>query len=128
MLEATAYKGFGISAQSMCSQGVSYNVGKNAAALRALIASPTYDHGDTYLLPASEIANKYIAIAGYCNSYSLSILCRCLDDTDWSALQERIRFLLDQGYVSLHNDILHITRAGFMHYGAINDMLRTTKL
>lgn len=125
MLQGTAYKGFGISAQSMCQQGVSYNIGKNAANISSLLDYPTYENGDTYILPAHEIANKYIAIAGYCNCFSLDVLHSLFYDVEWLLLQERIHFLVAEDLLYQDNNYLRITRKGFMHYGAVNQMLRS---
>ena len=74
MLEGVSYKGFGISAQSMSRSGVSYNVGKGNRNIRNLIDLPTYEGGDTYLLPKEELASKYIAISAYNGSISLKHL------------------------------------------------------
>ena len=125
MLHGTSYKGFGISAQSMCKQGVSYNLGKNAVNISSLIDCPTYENGDTYLLPAHEIANKYIAIAGYSNSFSLEVLHHLLNEKEWLSLQERIAFLVKEDLLYRDDNWLRITREGFRNYGAVNSILRT---
>lgn len=124
MLYGKAYKGFGISAQSMCKQGVSYNIGKNAANLSSFIDCPTYENGDTYILPAHEIANKYIAISGYSNSFSLEVLHLLLNKEEWLSLQERVAFLMDENLLYRDNNWLRITREGFRNYGTVNSILR----
>ncbi|MCM1177649.1 MAG: radical SAM protein [Bacteroides sp.] len=51
MLDGVAYKGFGISAQSMCGEGIAYNVGKSSTELKSLIERSSYEEEFTYHLP-----------------------------------------------------------------------------
>ena len=60
MIDGTGYKGFGISAQSMCSEGLSYNIGKTSTLTNKIIESPTYKPEYIYKLPPQELAAKYI--------------------------------------------------------------------
>lgn len=117
MTEGVAYKGFGISAQSMSSAGVSYNTGKNAATLR--LGTDSYEGGDTYLLPPQELMAKYIAIAGYCGRFSLRAASEKLGGDAAAFLQEPLEFCLNRGLVQQQGDWVQITREGFRHYGAV---------
>ena len=115
MLEGTSYKGFGLSAQSMCHTGVSYNVGKNQSLTHEHILQSNYPEGDTYLLPKREWEAKYIAIAAYYGAFSLDRIDMSLPDR-----QEALRFGLTRGYLSIdeHNRCM-VTREGFIYYGAL---------
>lgn len=115
MLEGASYKGFGLSAQSMCHAGVSYNIGKNQSLTHGHILRSSYPEGDSYLLPKREWEAKYIAIAAYHGAFSL-------DRIDMSLLdrQEALRFGLTHGYIFIdeHNRCT-VTREGFIYYGAL---------
>lgn len=117
MTEGCAYKGFGISAQSMSSAGVSYNMAKNAASLP--LRAESYEQGDTYLLPPQELMAKYIAIAGYCGRFSLRVASEKLGADAAAHLQEPLRFCRERGLAEQRGEWVHITRAGFRHYGAV---------
>lgn len=116
MTEGAAYKGFGISAQSMSSSGISYNYGKNAARFRLDPAS--YEQGDVYLLPPAELSAKYISIAAYCGRISLSGLSEILQQDAEKYFEQQIDFVLSRGLMERERDILRVTRKGFLHYGA----------
>ena len=119
MLEGASYKGFGLSAQSMSSQGVSYNVGKVARPDLALLARSTFGEQDTYLLPPEELAAKYIAISAYHGSFSLSHLSQMLDCDARSRYETAMAYCLENGLMEQSGDRLCITRKGFCHYGAV---------
>jgi len=74
MMNAGAYKGFGISAQSMSSHGVCYNIGKLKTSFRDLLSMKSYKEEYVYQLPPKELASKYIAIGAYNGSFSLKKL------------------------------------------------------
>ena len=124
MLDGTAYKGFGLSAQSMCRNGVSYNRGKIQTISSLDLKENSFENGDIYLLPATEWANKYIAIAGYANRYSTRILNQHLSENEMSLLQERIDYLLKYHLLVQDGEYLSVPRSAFKDYGAINSMLR----
>ena len=65
MCNGASYKGFGLSAQSMSSVGVSYNLGKLSSNPRQVLNTDGYPSAYTYLLPAKELAAKYMAISAY---------------------------------------------------------------
>lgn len=126
MLNATPYKGFGIGAQSMSSQGISYNIGKNSNNLNALLdihKIRTYEKGDTYLLPKEELLSKYIAISGYCNELHISVMDRLLKTSSIEYFKYELDFLIQKGYILIEGDIIRITRKGFKYYGAILSLL-----
>lgn len=128
MLSATPYKGFGIGAQSMNSQGISYNIGKNSKNLNSLLdihKITTYEKGDTYLLPKEELLSKYIAISGYCNELHISVMDRLMKASSIEYFKHELDFLIQTGYITIEEDVIRVTRQGFKYYGAILSLLYT---
>ena len=119
MVNCTPYKGFGISAQSMNTNGISYNIGKNQSSIIDLIQEETYKEEFTYLLPHNEVASKYLAIAAYSGAFSLITLSRLLHSDANDYYKEQINFCLENHLLSLDKNILRITRNGFKYYGAV---------
>lgn len=119
MLDGTAYKGFGISAQSMCKEGVAYNVGKSSGSIRELLGVKTFNEEFTYKLPASELASKYIAIGAYCGSFSLDRLSEILGCDSREYYSKQLSYCLSEKLISIHNNRVHITPKGFVNYGAV---------
>lgn len=119
MLEGVAYKGFGISAQSMNSQGVSYNTGKSSSAIRSLIANDSFPEEYTYVLPPQELAAKYIAIGAYSGSFSLHRLTEILGQDVTGYYKEQLDFCLTEGYLEILEGRVYVTPKGFRYYGAL---------
>lgn len=119
MVDCTPYKGFGLSAQSMSSEGVSYNIGKNSLGLAKLLDSPSYKEEYTYLLPPRERASKYIAIAAYSGAFALPTLDRILNDDSRQVFAPQFDFCLNEGLLIHDKDKMRITRKGFKYYGAV---------
>lgn len=118
MLHGASYKGFGLSAQSMSTSGVSYNKGKLSPQPKQYLDVDSYPEEYTYFLPASELASKYMAIAAYNGSFSIDRLNAF--EIDMKTIQEPLDFCLSRGL--LFEDNQHrmcITPEGFIHYGAI---------
>jgi oxygen-independent coproporphyrinogen III oxidase len=119
MLEGVAYKGFGISAQSMSSQGVAYNVGKQSGAMHMLIGKGSFSEEFTYALPPHELASKYIAIGAYSGSFSLHRLTQILGRDANDYYKKQLDFCLAEGYVEILEDRVYVTPNGFKYYGAL---------
>jgi oxygen-independent coproporphyrinogen-3 oxidase len=120
MIDGTAYKGFGLSAQSMCSDGISYNMGKNVADIGKLISRTTYDEEYTYRLPATELASKYISIGAYHGSFSLTRLSEILGEDAKVRYAAQLSFGLSHGFIVIdEEDTVRCTREGFKYYGAL---------
>ena len=119
MLNGAAYKGFGLSAQSMSSVGLSYNIGKVAHANVALLSASSYPEEYTYSLPKKEMAAKYMAISAYNGSFSLDRLLSY--GIKKESLNEILDFCFSQGLLLYENDKKHVivTPKGFVHYGAL---------
>lgn len=117
MTEGIAYKGFGISAQSMSGAGISYNAGKNEKNLP--VEAGSYERGDTYLLPPRELMAKYIAIAAYCGRFSLRVASAKLGSDAAEFLHEPLSFCKNRGLVAQEGEWICITPQGFRHYGAV---------
>lgn len=123
MINGAPYRGFGISAQSMCSAGVSYNKGKNQP-IQHLLNDTSYPEEYTYRLPSNELASKYIAISAYNGSFSVDRLKElCYYDT----IKETLDFCLDNDLLELHNNRAYITRKGFKHYGAVFSLIHSPR-
>lgn len=118
MLNGVAYKGFGMSAQSMSSYGIAYNVGKLTFAPQKELNSKDYPEQFTYILPPIELASKYMAISAYNGSFST----RKLKDfgINEEYIKEVLDFCLDEDLLFKgDSDRIFITRKGFIHYGAL---------
>ena len=118
MLNGAAYKGFGLSAQSMSSSGIAYNVGKLAVTPQNELNKESYTELFTYLLPLNELASKYMAISAYNGSFSIARL------RDYGiserTLNEIVGFCIDEGLLYKgERDRMFITPKGFKHYGAL---------
>jgi oxygen-independent coproporphyrinogen-3 oxidase len=118
MLNGAAYKGFGLSAQSMSSSGIAYNVGKLAVTPQNELNKKGYPELFTYLLPPTELASKYMAISAYNGSFSIARL-RDYGISERS-LNEILSFCIDEGLLYKgERDWMFITKKGFKHYGAL---------
>ena len=124
MFDGWQYKGFGISAQSMSSYGVSYNLGKNQAIGNMIDKEWLINHRFSYeaeryyRLPSLEIFSKFIAISGYSGGFSLSAAEGILGTDFNSNYQHVIDFLLAEKLATINGDRLQLTENGFRHYGA----------
>ncbi|GAB1416931.1 hypothetical protein MASR2M117_23370 [Paludibacter sp.] len=119
MLYGKPYKGFGISAQSMNSNGISYNIGKNSKDLTNVINCDNYTEEYTYILPKQELLSKYIAISGYYGRFSLITATEILGIDSKQFFYKKIEFCLNNELLTLDNDFLHITQKGYRNYGAV---------
>lgn len=118
MLNGAAYKGFGLSAQSMSSSGIAYNVGKLAVTPQNALNKEGYPEQFTYLLPPYELASKYIAISAYNGSFSIAKLRDY--GISGGSLNEILDFCIDEGLLYKgERDWMLITKKGFKHYGAL---------
>ena len=118
MLNGAAYKGFGMSAQSMSSEGIAYNVGKLAVTTQNALNKEGYPEQFTYLLPPDELASKYIAISAYNGSFSIAKLRDY--GISGGSLNEILDFCIDEGLLYKgERDRMFITKKGFKHYGAL---------
>ena len=118
MLNGAAYKGFGMSAQSMSSEGIAYNVGKLAVTPQDALNKEGYPEQFTYLLPPDELASKYIAISAYNGSFSIAKLRDY--GISGGSRNEILDFCIDEGLLYKgERDWMFITKKGFKHYGAL---------
>ena len=118
MLNGASYKGFGMSAQSMSSSGIAYNVGKLAVAPQKELNSKGYPEQFTYHLPSKELASKYMAIAAYNGSFSISRLKSF--GINERNLNETLGYCIDEGLLYKgESDRIFISKKGFKHYGAV---------
>lgn len=127
MRDGVPYKGFGLSAQSMSHHGVSYNLGKTSS-LSELLQEESYGEEYTYALPASELASKYIAIAGYNGSFSLAALSTYLQEDSNLSFQKELELCLREELLSIEGDRLFITEKGFRYYGAVFSLFHSRSI
>ena len=119
MLEGKPYKGFGIAAQSMSHRGISYNILKGCHEKYL----PVYERlaeEDIYLLPAEEVAAKYVSVSLYSGRFSLKVLSEILKADAEQYYSEELNFLKENELIS-HADskFCRLTRKGFLYYGAV---------
>jgi oxygen-independent coproporphyrinogen-3 oxidase len=119
MLMGVPYKGFGISAQSMSPNGISYNIGKATNMTRRALSELSFKEEFTYSLPPKELAAKYIAIAAYNGSFSLPRVSELLGIDAWEYYKEEFEYCIDLGLLNIENGRAFITELGFKHYGAV---------
>lgn len=120
MLDGWQYKGFGISAQSMSNNGLSYNIGKNTSGILKLIDNVnSFDSGEYYKLPQAELLAKFIAISGYSGGFSIKAANEILGYDFIADYSDILQYLLSSGLMTLERDKVKFTREGFRHYGAI---------
>lgn len=118
MLNGAPYKGFGLSAQSMSSVGLSYNTGKAASLDPSLLSAESYPEEYTYRLPRKELAAKYMAISAYNGSFSLDRLKSF--GVEKETLDETLDFCFSNGLLSIGKEArVCVTKKGFKHYGAL---------
>ena len=127
MLYATPYKGFGLSAQSMNSYGVAYNIGKNNGSLETLILNSACYEADTYVLPKFELAAKYIAISAYSGKFSLKILSKLLNEDAEVIYDKQLKYCLSNQLLEKENEWVSITPQGFKYYGAVFSLFYSLK-
>ncbi len=125
MLDGISYKGFGISAQSMSSLGISYNVGKSSSAMHKLIEDNDYSEEFTYVLPPHELAAKYIAIGAYSGSFSLTRLTQILNTDAKGYYKKQLDFCITGKYLEIQEDRVYVTPKGFKYYGAVFSLFHT---
>lgn len=119
MMNAGAYKGFGISAQSMSSNGVSYNIGKLRNSVKELLLMRSFEEEYVYQLPCKELASKYIAIGGYNGSFSFKKLSDLLGCDAKVYYSSQLEYCLSHEYVEILDDRVIVTPSGFKYYGAL---------
>ena len=102
----------------MSRAGVSYNLGKLSSNLRQYLNTDSYPEEYTYLLPAKELAAKYMAISAYNGSFSLKKLLEM--GIDSASLNDTLDFCFSQGLlVPSNDDRVIVTKEGFKYYGAL---------
>ncbi len=119
MLDFSAYKGFGISAQSLSNCGLSYNVGKQHSSIDGVLSQCSYQEEFVYKLPPHELFAKYVSISAYCGQISAKLASKILNDDFMQLYRDVIDFCLSNEYMSINGDVLRITKKGFIYYGAV---------
>ena len=123
MFEGVAYKGFGLSAQSMSSEGVSYNLGKGMKRLDGILSSASFPEEFTYLLPKEEVFAKFVAIAAYGGSIFKDVASSILGCDLMVDRLDVIRWLEGEEMISITGNTIRITEKGFKYYGTVFSMI-----
>lgn len=126
MFDGWQYKGFGISAQSMSSRGISYNLGKNHITKECVLAD-SFEANRHYALPPKELLAKYIAISGYACQFSTAIASTILDTDFLERYKAVLDYLLSNEYLVIEGDMVILTRKGIAEYGAVLSMFWTKR-
>lgn len=119
MTEGGDYRGFGISAQSMSQNGISYNIHKGMEISGTELDVTTFDNIRYYKLPPHELASKYIAISAYHGAFSLEQVTEILGENANIFFQDVIDYCTRNNFITINDDIVRITRDGYKYYGAI---------
>jgi len=128
MIENVSYKGFGISAQSKTSKGISYNIGKNHESFDECIKYGTFLEVDTYLLPKEDLIAKYVMISLYFGMFSLTIISNILSADAYNYYKEELDFLVKNKYIKIDNNKCYLTKEGFKYYGAVGALFYSKKV
>lgn len=123
MYDGVAYKGFGLSAQSMSTYGVSYNLGKGMRCLDSILGAESFPEEYTYLLPREEVFAKFVAIAAYGGEISLEVASGLLGRDMLEDREDVVRWLETEGMISVEGGSIRITQKGFRYYGAVFSLL-----
>lgn len=118
MFYGKAYKGFGVSAQSMSRKGISYNNLKLCNERNMPYIDRIYEE-DIYLLPAEELAAKYVCVSLYSGRFSISVLSEIIKEDAYSVYSDELNFLLDNKLAEINNGICILTQKGFLLYGGV---------
>ena len=121
------YKGFGISAQSMSNNGLSYNIGKKHFNAKNILYSNSFHEEDTYILPKNELASKYIAISAYSGTFSLSKLSQIIGKNAANTYREQLDYCINSNLLFQEGDLIKITEKGFEHYGAVFSLFSSSR-
>lgn len=121
MNQGTAYKGFGVSAQSMSRQGISYNCLKSAQNMDFTNMDSLWVQ-DNYHLPPDEIAAKYISISLYSGRFDMKIGSEILNKDFEEHFKEEMAYLKEKRLIEIRDDRCYLTSEGFLHYGAVAAM------
>ncbi len=119
MIEFAPYKGFGISAQSLSRNEISYNEGKLKGDFTDILCKKSILATYTYRLPKDEMLSKYIAVSGYYGSFSITTASGLLGNDFCKFFEKELDFCINEGLVSIQGDMITITKAGFINYGAV---------
>ncbi len=118
MIYGVPYKGFGISAQSMSREGISYNILKNSQSKYL----PQFDdifEEDIYILPKDELSAKYVCISLYSGRFRIDVLNDILCCNAMNFYKKEFDFIINNGYAEIKDDFCQLTHSGFKQYGAI---------
>lgn len=129
MFDGWQYKRFGISAQSMSTNGISYNIGKNSREwkIRPFLESESFEAQMHYSLPKSELLSKFIAISGYSGSISLQAARKIYGNEFDIDYKDILDFMTEYGFATVTEEKLRFTLDGFKFYGPLLSLFHTSR-
>jgi oxygen-independent coproporphyrinogen-3 oxidase len=125
--ECIPYKGFGISAQSMSSIGISYNVGKGEQDYSKCIENNSIYENDIYKLTSEELVAKYIAISLYYGEFNIEVINRLIKSDAKEVYKYEIEYLLVNKLATIEGSVIKLTENGFKYYGAVGSLFYSKK-
>ena len=127
MIYNVSYKGFGISAQSKSSIGLSYSIGKSGENFEKCIETGSIYEDDIYLLPKEELLAKYIAVSLYFGNFKLSIMQNILEEDPLLKYKSEFEYLKNNDYVEINGDVVQLTKLGFKYFGGVGALFYSNK-
>lgn len=118
MRKGVAYKGFGVSAQSMSWNGISYNSLKGNTSSEMPYIDEILER-DSYKLPPEEIVAKYVSISLYNGCFDLDTITKMIGNDAKKVYNEELEYLLDKKYIQLVDRMVYVTEIGFKYYAVV---------
>ena len=130
-MEGHFYKGFGPSAQSMTSKGITYNSFKNSGKnskeidINNLLSVNTYEAGDIYKLPKKELFAKAVCISLYQCKINANSIKKNYDIDILKTKKDILKNLLEEDLIKIKEYNIYITKKGYKYYSVIGYLLYT---
>lgn len=126
MEDGISYKGFGISAQSMSPNGLSYNSLKSCPERQMPNISEISEEYN-YRLPPEEVVAKYVSVSLYGGRFRESAITRLLKEDANSHFAQEFTFLEASKLLEKDGDFWALTPEGFKHYGGVAALFWSTR-
>lgn len=118
MRKGVAYKGFGVSAQSMSWNGISYNSLKGNTSSEMPYIDEIIER-DIYQLPPEEIVAKYVSISLYNGCFDLDIITEIIGNDAKKVYNKELEYLLEKKYIRFADGMVYLTEIGFKYYAVV---------
>lgn len=118
MRKGVAYKGFGVSAQSMSWNGISYNSLKGNTSSEMPDIDEIIER-DIYKLPPEEIVAKYVSISLYNGCFDLDVITQITGNAAEKVYGCELKYLLEKSYIQFDDRMVYLTENGFKYYAVV---------